>query len=162
MKSWVLASCPKNPVCETSPAFTRSLPCLNRLQKGLRQSLACSFVGNHEEALHSTDFIQAIKHLCDKATSAVLFNSSIGDWFQIMFGVLQGYPLSPTLLNIFLERIMTDALKYHEGTVSIGGRTITNGRHNYYLAKWEWDMVDGVLPKILLIKAVNWHSGRKT
>ena len=31
-----------------------------------------------------------------------------------------------TLFNIFLERIMTDALEDHEGTVSIGGRTITN------------------------------------
>ena len=36
--------------------------------------------------------------------------------------------LSPTLFNIFLERIMTDALEDHEGTVSIGGRTITNLR----------------------------------
>ena len=31
-------------------------------------------------------------------------------------------------LNIFLESIMTDALEDHEGTVSIGGRTITNIR----------------------------------
>ena len=30
--------------------------------------------------------------------------------------------------NIFLERIMTDALEDHEGTVIIGGRTITNFR----------------------------------
>ena len=29
---------------------------------------------------------------------------------------------------MFLERIMTDALEDHEGTVSIGGRTITNFR----------------------------------
>ena len=36
--------------------------------------------------------------------------------------------LLPTLFNIFLERIMTDALEDHEGTVSIGGRTITNLR----------------------------------
>ena len=35
---------------------------------------------------------------------------------------------SPTLFNIFLERIMTDALEDHEGTVSIGGRTITTLR----------------------------------
>ena len=31
-------------------------------------------------------------------------------------------------LNIFLERITTDALEDHESTVSIGGRTITNLR----------------------------------
>ena len=36
--------------------------------------------------------------------------------------------LSPTLFNIFLERIMTDAEEDHEGAVSTGGRTITNLR----------------------------------
>ena len=83
----------------------------------------------------STNLIQVIKNLYKKATSAVLFNSSIGDWFRttvgvrqgclpspILFkrsigdwfqtvGVRQGCLLSPTLFNIFLERIMTDALK---------------------------------------------------
>ena len=34
--------------------------------------------------------------------------------------------LSPTLFHTFLERIMTDALEDHNGTVSIGDRTITN------------------------------------
>ena len=33
-----------------------------------------------------------------------------------------------TLFDIFLERIMTDASEDHEGTVSIGDRTITNLR----------------------------------
>ena len=57
---------------------------------------------------------------------AVFFNSRIGDWFQTTVGVRQGCLLSPTLFNIFLERMMTDALEDHEGTVSIRGRTITN------------------------------------
>ena len=34
--------------------------------------------------------------------------------------------LSPTLFNTFLERIMCEALDDHEGSVSIGGRLITN------------------------------------
>ena len=74
----------------------------------------------------STNLIRIIKNLYDKATSAVLFNSSIGDWFRTTVGVRQGCRLSPTLFNIFLERIMTDALEDHEGTVSIGGRTIAS------------------------------------
>ena len=49
----------------------------------------------------STNLIQVITNLCNKAISAVLF-------------------------NIFLERIMTDALEDHEGTVSIWGITVTN------------------------------------
>ena len=40
----------------------------------------------------------------------------------------QGYLLSPTLFNIFLERIMCEALDDHEGSVSIGGPIITNFR----------------------------------
>ena len=74
----------------------------------------------------NTNLIQIIKNLYNKATSAVLFNSCIGDWFRTTVGVRQGCLLSPPLFNIFLKRIMTDALEDHEGTVSIGGRTITN------------------------------------
>ena len=54
----------------------------------------------------STNLIRVIKNLYDKATSAVLFNSSIGDWSQTTVGVRQGCLLSPTLFDIFLERIM--------------------------------------------------------
>ena len=74
----------------------------------------------------SKHLIQVIKNLYNKATSAVLFNGSIGDWFRTTVGVRQG--CLPTLYNIFLERIMTDALEDYEGTVSIGGRTVTNFR----------------------------------
>ena len=81
----------------------------------------------------STNLIRAIKNLCDKATRAVLFNSSIGDWFRTTVGVRQGCLLSPTLFNIFLERITTDALEYHEDAVSIEGRTITNFRYTDYI-----------------------------
>ena len=48
-----------------SPAPARLLPCLHRLQEGLQQGLACSFVGNHEEVNISTNLIRAIKHLFD-------------------------------------------------------------------------------------------------
>ena len=55
-------------------------------------------------------------------------NGSIGEWFRITVGVRQGCLLSPTLFNIFLERIMSDAFEEHAGNVSIGDRNITNLR----------------------------------
>ncbi len=74
------------------------------------------------------NLIRVIQNLYSKATSADYLNNSIGDWFTNTVGVRQGCLLSPTLFNIFLERIMEDALEGHEGTVSIGGRTIVNLR----------------------------------
>ena len=58
----------------------------------------------------------------------VQMNGSIGEWFRTTVGVRQGCLLSPTLYNIFLERIMSDAQEEHVGKVSIGGRNITNLR----------------------------------
>ena len=84
-------------------------------------------MGNHEVQYQHHPF-PSHQILYDKATSAFLFNSSIGDWFRKTAGVRQGCLLSPTLFNIFLERITTDALEDHEGTVSIGSRTITDLR----------------------------------
>ena len=52
-------------------------------------------------------------------------NGSMGEWFRTTVGVRQGCLLSPTFFNIFLERIISDALKEHDGKVSIGGRNIT-------------------------------------
>ena len=76
----------------------------------------------------NANLIKVIESLYSKATSAVYYNGSVGEWFKTTVGVRQGCLLSPTLFNIFLERIMTDALENHEGSVSIGGRTITNLR----------------------------------
>ena len=83
-------------------------------------------MGNHEEVQHQHKPYPSHQNLYNKATSAVLFNSNIGDWCRTTIGVRQGCLLSLTLFNIYLERIMTDALEDHEGTVSIGGRTVTS------------------------------------
>ncbi|GFO05102.1 endonuclease-reverse transcriptase [Plakobranchus ocellatus] len=74
-----------------------------------------------------------MENLYNKATSAVFCNNNIGDWFRTTLGVRQGCLLSPTLFNIFLEIIMTDALEEHRGTVSIGIRPITNLRFADYI-----------------------------
>ena len=55
----------------------------------------------------STNLIQIIRNFYDKATSAVVFNSSIGDWFRTTVGVRLECLLSPILFSIFLERTMT-------------------------------------------------------
>ena len=53
----------------------------------------------------STNLIRVIEHFSDKATSAVLFDGSIGDWFRTTVGVRQECLLSPTLRNIFLDAL---------------------------------------------------------
>ena len=73
----------------------------------------------------SANLGRTIEQLYDKATSAVQINGSIGEWFRTTVGVRQGCLLSPTLFNIFLERIMSDSLEEHNGKVSISGRNIT-------------------------------------
>ena len=66
----------ENPLWEISPAPARPLPCFHTLQEGLHKGLAISKKYNI-----SANLLQVIKHLYDKASSAVLFNGSIGDWF---------------------------------------------------------------------------------
>ena len=81
-------------------------------------------MGHHAEVQYQC----TIEQLYDKAKSAVQMNGSIGEWFRTTVGVRQGCLLFPTLFNILLERIMSDALEEHDGKVSIGGRNITNVR----------------------------------
>ena len=76
----------------------------------------------------SANLVRTIEQLCDKSTSAVQMNGSIGEWFRTTVGVKQGCLLSPTLFNIFLKRIMSDALEEHDRKFSIDGRNITNLR----------------------------------
>ena len=92
-----------------------------------------SFYCVRHEALWATlnnyniyhDILRSIEGVYKSSTSAVYKNGAIGDCFDTSVGVRQGCLLSPTLFNIFLERIMTEALECYIVTVSIGGRSIT-------------------------------------
>ena len=100
--------------------------------------------------LHSINdnLIRTTECLYNKATSAVYHDNNIGEWFRTTIGVRQACLLSTTLFNIFLERIMAGALEDHEGTISIGGWTITYLRFA--------DDIDGLAgQKQELIKLVN-------
>ena len=79
----------------------------------------------------SANLVRTIEQLYDKATSAVGMNG------RTTVGVRQGC-LSPTLFNIFLERIMSDDMEEHDGKVSIRGRNTTNLR--YALAEEEQEL----------------------
>ena len=76
----------------------------------------------------NASIIRAIENLYDKAQSVVLFNGNTGEWFKTTVGVRQGCLLSPALFNIFLERIICEALDDHEGSVNIGERLSSNFR----------------------------------
>ena len=101
---------PTNPLWEISPAPATPLSCLHRLQESLWRVWHAALWATTKKYNISTNLIWAIENLYDKATSAILFNS-IGNWLRTTAGVWQGCLLSPTLFNIFLERIMTDPLE---------------------------------------------------
>ena len=81
-------------------------------------------------------FMNTIGQLYAKASSAVLVQDTVGDWFHTSVWVRQGCLLSPTLFNILLESILTDNLEAHHGAVSIGGRLITNFASLTTLTGW--------------------------
>lgn len=76
-----------------------------------------------EEGLVST-----IQALYSSASSAVLLNCEIGEYFRTTVGVRQGCLLSPALFNLFLENIMREALHDFQSTISMGGRVVSNLR----------------------------------
>ena len=78
--------------------------------------------------MSGASLVSTTEQLYDMVPSAVHMNGSMGEWFRTKVGVRQGCLLSPTLLNIFLERISSDVQEEHDGKVSIGGKNITDLR----------------------------------
>ena len=76
----------------------------------------------------SDGITQLIKSLYKSSTCAILLDNNKGDYFKTIVGVWRGCLLSLILFNIYLEQIMSDMLKDHYTSISIGGRTISNLR----------------------------------
>ena len=106
----------------------RALPCFIDFKKAFDRVWDSALWATIKTYNISVNLIRVTKNLYDMVTIAVLFNGSIGDLFRTTVGVRQGCLLSPTLFNIFPERITTDALENHECTLNIEGRIIINLR----------------------------------
>ena len=119
----------QDPMREIPAASAEYLPCIHRLQDGFWQSMVRSLMGSYE------DIQQKGKHHTSqwKSACAVLFSGSTGDWFRCTVVVRQGYLLSPTLFNIYLERIVFEALFAHECSVTIGGRLMLKSTPKAYV-----------------------------
>ena len=96
------------------------VPWLHRFQKAFDRVWHAALWATMRKYNLSANLVRAIEHLYDKAISAVQINGSTGKWCRMKFGM--------DIFNIFLERIMSDALEEHDENVSIGGRTITDLR----------------------------------
>ena len=70
----------------------------------------------------NANLVRVIEHLYGNAIHAVQMNGSTVDWFRRTVGFRQGCLLSPTSFNIFLERIISDAVEENDEKVSLGGR----------------------------------------
>ena len=90
--------------------------------------MVCSLLGHHIEVEYQSKSSCTSEQLYDKATSEVQMNGSVREWLRTTDGVKHGCLLSPTLIHIFLERIISDTLEEHGRRVSIyiGGRNLTH------------------------------------
>ena len=79
--------------------------------------------------------------LYNKSSSAGLTSN---DTFETTVGVWQGSILAPCLFNICLEQIMMESLDSFEGTITVGGTTITNltFADDIGLLAWSTDELD--------------------
>ena len=71
--------------------------------------------------------ITLLKHIYEKAQSAVRVEKETGEWFQTSVGSRQGDPLSPLLFITYLERVMDKAMQINRG-INISGTLVNNLR----------------------------------
>ena len=77
----------------------------------------------------SEHIIDLIRMMYSEKKAAVRTTHGYTDWFDVEKGMCQGCILSPHLFNnIYSEQIMRNALEDFTGSVSVGGKKITNLR----------------------------------
>ena len=72
--------------------------------------------------------VKILENMYEGTYSAVRSSGGLSEWFETIVGVKQGCILSPLLFNIFLEAIMSQALRDGEEGAVIGGYLISNLR----------------------------------
>ena len=82
----------------------------------------------HEMGFYN-HIIKLIKNLYAHQQATVKITHGLTHWFDIGQGVRQECIPSRHLFNIYSEHIMWKALQGFEGTIKVGGKTITNLRY---------------------------------
>ena len=72
------------------------------------------------------NIIAIIENIYKKTNSTVLVNNKTRTFFNTSVEVRQGCLLSPTLFNIFTEKIMQDTLEDNCSTITVGGCELCN------------------------------------
>ena len=85
-------------------------------------------VGNLPSYDRREKFAQAEKIIAEEEAGFRAGRSTTKQIFNLRILCEKYLPHKQDLYHVFLENIVTDSLEDHEGTVSIGGRTITNLR----------------------------------
>ena len=55
--------------------------------------------------------VRIIESLYNETECTVVIDRQLTEWFAVKIGLRQGFPLSPTLFNIFLEFVMQELKK---------------------------------------------------
>jgi len=73
--------------------------------------------------------IDLLAKLYRKQLAKVKVAGTLSEWFSVKKGVRQGCFLSPYLLNILVETVMSETVDGFQRGLQIGGRMITNIRY---------------------------------
>jgi len=77
---------------------------------------------------YAEKFVKILESMYEGTFRAVRLGRCLSDWLETTVGVMQGGVLSPLLINVFLEAIMSRAMADRSEGVIISGNLIINFR----------------------------------